>query len=132
MGLSHGEAKRLKRRRVLVPPESYLERSFALWLKQTALPVPVQQFYFAEARSWRFDFAWPDRRVAVEIEGVTRAGGRHQRIEGFLSDAEKYETALLMGWRVYRVPDPWVANSQRHIWRPQVILTLAELLGAKL
>ena len=51
------------------------------------------------------------------------AGGRHQRLAGFLKDAEKYEAAMCLGWRVYRVPGPWVATRKRHIWREQVMTT---------
>lgn len=54
-------------------------------------------------RQWRFDFAWPVSKVAVECEGITRAGGRHQRIGGFNADLEKYAAAELAGWRVIRV-----------------------------
>ena len=36
----------------------------------------------AVSAQWRFDFAWPAERVAVEIEGVHGGGGRHQRVDG--------------------------------------------------
>lgn len=55
-----------------------------------------------EGRRWRFDFAWPDRRLAVECEGGTHSGGRHVRGEGFAADAEKYNAAALQGWTVLR------------------------------
>src|SRR5687768_16750315 len=29
------------------------------------------------ARRWRFDFAWPELKVAVECDGGTFTGGRH-------------------------------------------------------
>lgn len=60
---------------------------------------------------WRFDFAWPEQRIAVEIEGVcvrkdsagaTQMGGRHANIQGFKDDCEKYAWAAVMGWRVLR------------------------------
>ena len=67
----------------------------------------------------------------MKIEGgVLTAGGRHQRLGGFLKDAEKYEAAMCLGWRVYRVPGPWVATRKRHIWREQVMTTLKTLLQA--
>ena len=94
---------------------SYLEASFALWLRQTGLhapiPDPETEYRFAPPRRWRLDFAWPQWLVAVEIEGLTPTGGRHQRVGGFLADAEKYEAALHLGWAVYRVPGQWVATS---------------------
>ena len=91
---------------------------------------PIPEFKFHPNRKWRFDFAWPAQKVAVEIEGITRGYGRHQRVEGFLGDCEKYEAALLLGWRVYRVPGQWVLSGRRDIWRPEVMETLRALLAS--
>ena len=56
----------------------------------------------ADLRDWRFDFAWPDRGLAVEVEGGTWSGGRHTRGGGFEGDCEKYNAAALLGWKVLR------------------------------
>lgn len=110
--------------------KSYLEESFATWLNQyDDMPSHVREFHFAPPRRWRLDFAWPSHKVAVEIEGVTYDGGRHQRPQGFLADAEKYESAMLHGWTVYRVPGPWIATGRRSVWRPQVMNALRAMLG---
>ena len=111
---------------------SYLEDNLAVWLDQQRIPMPVREYQFAPPRKWRLDFAWPDHSVAVEIEGlIYEHGGRHQRVAGFLADAEKYEAALRLGWRVYRVPGQWIAEGNRAIWRPQIMETLRELLRIK-
>ena len=60
----------------------------------------VREYRFHPTRKWRFDFASPSLKVAVEIEGR----GRHQSIAGFRGDCEKYNAATTMGWRVYRFP----------------------------
>ena len=114
--------------------ESYLETSFALMLKHHGIGGYVTQYRFAPPRLWRFDFAWRCEFVAVEIEGVGRADGGesgHRTREGFLKDAEKHEAALVQGWRLYRVPGPWIATAARHVWRPEVIDTLQALLGLR-
>ena len=113
--------------------DSYLERSFDVWLRQfPEIPTPMKEYQFHPKRRWRFDRAWPSHAVAVEIEGVIyKDGGRHQRVAGFLADAEKYEAALRLGWRVYKVPGQWIAEGKRAIWRPQVMDTLRELLRIK-
>lgn len=74
------------------------------------LPVPVREHRFAPPRRWRFDLAWPDQRLAVEIEGGIWIQGRHNRGEGFLKDCEKYAEALCRGWRVLRIPTDWFSN----------------------
>lgn len=53
-------------------------------------------------RRWRFDFAYPDRKIAIECEGGAFSGGRHTRGAGFEKDAEKYSEAAVRGWTVLR------------------------------
>ena len=86
--------------------QSALEATFLGLLAMLArdIPDPRPEFKFALPRKWRFDYAWPDALLAVEIEGGLYKGGRHQTLNGFVDDAEKYEAALLQGWSVYRVP----------------------------
>lgn len=79
-------------------------------VKALGLPPPVFEHRFHATRKWRFDFAWPKRRVAVEIDGegfrsrVTGEWipGRHIRTAGFRRDLEKMNAAAELGWKVYR------------------------------
>lgn len=66
------------------------------------IPAPLPEHRFHPRRKWRFDYAWPGLSVALEIEGGIWTQGRHTRGAGFLKDMEKYNTATLMGWQVYR------------------------------
>jgi len=72
------------------------------------LPVPERQYRFHPARKWPFDFAWLDQMIAVEVEGGAWIRGRHTRGKGFLNDCEKYNSAVMLGWRLIRVPTDWV------------------------
>jgi very-short-patch-repair endonuclease len=78
------------------------EELLALHIRAVGLPAPVREYRFDEKRRWRLDFAWPAQRVAVEVEGVTASGGRHQRISGFRADTKKYNALVLRGWRLLR------------------------------
>lgn len=62
----------------------------------------VKEYRFHPKRLWRFDYAFPEHKIALEVEGGVWTQGRHTRAEGFLGDIEKYNTATLMGWRVFR------------------------------
>jgi very-short-patch-repair endonuclease len=71
----------------------------------TADPVmgpPRRELIFHAERRWRFDFAWPAKRVALEIEGGVWTGGRHVNGAGFTKDMEKYNYAAAMGWLIIR------------------------------
>ncbi len=62
-----------------------------------------RELRFAPHRRWRFDYAWPQQLVALEIEGGTWVTGRHNRPLGFARDLDKYNAAALLGWRLLRV-----------------------------
>lgn len=82
---------------------SDLETELEFQIRAYRLPPPLREYRFDPARRWRFDFAWPQKRVALEVEGGVWSGGRHTRGSGFISDCEKYNTATLAGWKVFRV-----------------------------
>lgn len=60
------------------------------------------EYQFHPQRKWRADFAHPTHKIIIEIEGGAFSSGRHVRGRGFLADMEKYNTAVLLGWRVLR------------------------------
>ena len=62
----------------------------------------VAEHRFDPARKWRFDFAELTLKIAVEIEGGSRQGGRHNRHDGFVKDMDKYNRAVVLGWRLIR------------------------------
>jgi very-short-patch-repair endonuclease len=80
------------------------------------LPKPVAEFRFHPTRRWRFDYAWPDKSIAVEVDGAVWTGGRHTRGAGVEKDCEKYAEALLAGWRVLRVTTGQVKSGQALTW----------------
>jgi very-short-patch-repair endonuclease len=61
------------------------------------------EYRFDSTRRWRFDLAWPEHRVALEIEGGVWTRGRHTRPTGYIGDLRKYNAATARGWRVLRV-----------------------------
>ena len=71
-------------------------------LKAVGLPEPVAEYRFHHERRWRFDGAWPEQLIAMEIEGGIWIEGRHTRGKGFEDDCEKYNAAAALGWRLLR------------------------------
>ena len=72
-----------------------------------SIPLPVRQHQFAKPdRKWALDFAWPDARLGLEVEGGIWSRGKHGRGAGILKDMEKANGLAVRGWRLLRVtPD---------------------------
>lgn len=98
-------------------PSRY-EEAFDGLLRLTGLDAGCEREYvFARPRRWRFDFAWPAPKVAVEIEGgvwADRRGsvGRHLTGAGFEGDCEKYNEAAIRGWLVLRLPAKLIESGE--------------------
>lgn len=91
---------------------SEAERLFAMQLRAERITGWVEEFRFSPPRRWRFDFAWPKLRFAIEIEGGGWVGGRHTRGAGFERDLEKYAAAWRLGWSVLRVSPKMVRSGR--------------------
>ena len=105
---------------------SKLEEDMALQFRCSKLK-PAREFRFAahhvgegkglrarlndaDLRDWRFDFAFLDEKIAVEIEGGSWVGGAHTRGKHFQSDCDKYNRAQKLGWKVLRFTGAHVKN----------------------
>lgn len=87
-----------------MPRQSSLETAFETrWLQLSPdYPPPQREWKFLTGRKFAFDFAWPEYKVAVEMEGGIHGRGRHVRPAGYEKDCEKYNLAALFGWCVLR------------------------------
>lgn len=64
------------------------------------------EYKFDLHRNFRFDFAIPALKIAIEYEGIfkkdkSRTG--HTSVAGVMRDIEKYNLAQSLGWRLIRV-----------------------------
>jgi len=82
---------------VKTPPATFLA-----FCASMGLPPPVPEHRFHPERRWRFDYAWPDSKIALEVEGGTWIGGRHSTGAGMQADMAKYNEAAALGWRLIR------------------------------
>lgn len=72
----------------------------------------VPEHRFCPARKWRFDFAFPKHKLAVEVQGGTWNGGRHVRPLALRKEWEKLNAAAAAGWRVLFTDPQGVVSSQ--------------------
>ena len=79
---------------------SQLEAELALQIKALGLPEPIREYQAIKGRKFRFDFAWLEQRLLVEVNGGTYTKGAHSTGRGIARDYEKANLAVLQGWRV--------------------------------
>jgi very-short-patch-repair endonuclease len=90
---------------------SELELLFAQQLTLLKLPNPLREFKHIEHRDFRLDFAWPDRRLGVEVQGMV-----HRIKARFSGDIEKRALGLLAGWRVLEVSGAEIRSGRAIAW----------------
>lgn len=97
----------LAKKRGKLPRESDLEKFFDFALRAFApeIPTPVKEFVAIPGRKYRFDRAWPDRMLLIEVNGGTWANaggetGSHGRGSGIDRDYWKADEAVALGYRV--------------------------------
>lgn len=80
---------------------SYMEKIVAALAEQNGIKLE-REHKFHPKRKWRFDFADVHNRIAIEVEGGIWKQGRHNRAQGYRNDTIKYNSAVVLGWRVLR------------------------------
>jgi len=88
------------------------EEALRLDFRAAGISSYVREHRFHPVRMWRFDFAFPERKIGIECEGGIWSpdGGRHNRGSGYEADAEKYNEAALHGWRVFRFTERMIKS----------------------
>lgn len=101
------------------PTDSSLEALMGIQIRASKLPKPVKQCKFHATRKWRFDMAWPDKKVALEVDGgIWRknskgaAAGAHSRPANIERDIEKGNAAIELGWTVIRATPQMVRSGE--------------------
>ena len=81
--------------------ESPMESEARLVMLDGGLPEPLLQYEIVDrdGRLWRVDFAWPDRKVAVEYDGFDW----HSSPEALRRDRQKRAALEEISWRVVSI-----------------------------
>ncbi|MCB1003819.1 MAG: type IV toxin-antitoxin system AbiEi family antitoxin domain-containing protein [Acidimicrobiales bacterium] len=85
----------------VVGGDSVLEVAFAQLLRRAGLPEPVAQVDLHDEAGFimRADYAYPEQRVAIEIDSVTH----HLHREAFEADRRKRNRARTAGWTIIEI-----------------------------
>jgi very-short-patch-repair endonuclease len=99
-------AEVLKKYREKKPSQkTLLEDSLFEEFRFHGLPLPERQYFFHPVRKWRADFAWPDRKIIVEVQGglfMRSKKGGHNRGAYMEKEYEKHNYAASAGWKVFK------------------------------
>lgn len=105
--------------------ESELELILLHRLERAGLPLGLPQYRFVPGRQYRFDRAWPEQMVAVEVQGGIWTNGAHARGSGIERDAVKLSVGAATGWRV-------IVATRLMIESGIAVRLIAQALGVKL
>ena len=80
--------------------KSELELELLSNIRMVGLPEPVREYKAIPERRFRFDFAWVEQKLLVEVQGQIWKKGGHSSGVGIMRDHEKNNLAVINGWRV--------------------------------
>ena len=70
-------------------------------LTERGLPIPVREWQFDEHRKYRFDYAFPEQKIAIEVQGGRwMRRGAHNTGHAIARDCNKSNLAQTQGWIV--------------------------------
>jgi hypothetical protein len=100
LGITTTKSKAPKVAKITTDTAQLFASAWATHPQRIAAVSWVAEYVFAKPRRYRFDWALPDRFIAVEVDGGqwVAGGGRHNRD----SDRDKINLAVSLGWRVLR------------------------------
>jgi hypothetical protein len=99
-----------------------LQKILAAACRAEGLPDPVFEHRVTPARRFRFDAAWPDQHVALEVNGGVFTRGRHTRGAGYVRDMEKMNLSQSLGWQVYQCEPRGIQDGSALQWVKAAIL----------
>lgn len=92
-------------------PESVIEALLALQIRALKLPVPERNYRWMTGRRYEWDFAYPDRKIAIEVQGMV-----HRIKSKWERDIFKRAYGLLDGWRVLEVSGETIRSGVAIQW----------------
>ena len=89
------------------------EHLLAQQIEDAGLPTPQPQYHIympGASHPCRADFAWPERKLLVEVQGGQWSHGAHTRGSGFEDDCRKYSQYALLGFRLMLITPDMISD----------------------
>ena len=102
---NHLQDKKKKQRKIVkarndCPEVQWTHWQLKYWCEERGFG--LEKEYRFSKRRFRFDFAIPELKIAIEYDGLNSKKSGHTTLVGFTSDTEKINLAISMGWKVLR------------------------------
>lgn len=94
----------------------FLEVELLRQMKLAGLPEPVREYKAIPSRRFRWDMAWPESRLLVEVQGAVWVKGGHSTGGGINRDCEKSNLATLDGWRCLSFTKDMIKDGRALAW----------------
>lgn len=107
-----------------------LEDQFAAQIELYGLPEPVREFQFDDTPvAWRWDFAWPQYKLVVEINGgiYQNPPTGHRSIKGLLRDYAKLNAVTARHWWSMSFDNKAVESGEAVLMVQEFVLCFAEM-----
>ena len=96
---------------------SQLEDTLELLMIADDLPEWKRDYRFEMPRRKReLDFAWPEYKVGVEVQGGIWTKGAHTRGVGYMRDCSKLNDGQLAGWIILWVTGKHIERGKAIVW----------------
>lgn len=83
------------------PAKDWISEQLLVWCQNRGI-VLHEEYNFNPLRRWRADWCVPDLKLLIEYEGLSAKKTGHTTSEGYTGNAEKYNSAQSLGWKVLR------------------------------
>lgn len=104
---------------------SLIEDTLMFQIKVAGLPEPTREYRFDSVKRWRFDFAYLDCKLAIEVEGATWIPNTgHTSGVGYRENVRKYNAAVMQGWKLLRFTTDMVKSGE-------ALKVIEEMINAK-
>lgn len=95
---------------------SKLEEDLLFQIHCAKLPEPTREFRAIPGRKFRWDFAWPEQRLLLEVQGGTWGSGAHSGGAGASRDCEKHCLATIAGFYTFSVTSDQIRRGMAIGW----------------
>lgn len=87
-----------------------LQRALLTQIRMAGLPPPVEEFKAIPKRRFRWDLAYPESLILIEIQGGIWHRGGHSTGTGITRDCEKLNLASLAGFHCFAFTSGHIAD----------------------